>query len=172
MRFASYFWPGDLEFSVVSVMLKSWMSSWRSTRPVDTLIMESDRNGLALCQIPCSFFSNIYGRFEKAFARSGCTKIVALGYAANEMPNCVALLTLPDLGGSTTVSVLELASLHMRYEIWLSLSFTKSPRVETEPGVLIPIYCQCHAYFELPRWWIWSSNSGFQPYGLDICFVL
>jgi len=113
MRFASYFWPGDLEFSVVSVMLKSWMSSWRSTRPVDTLIMESDRNGIALCQIPCSFFSNIYGRFEKAFARSGCTKIVALGYAANEMPNCVALLTLPDLGGSTTVNYAARIRIHV-----------------------------------------------------------
>jgi len=70
---------------------------------------------LRVCEIPYSFFSNIYGRFEQVFARSGCTKLVALGYAANEMPNCVALLTLPDLGGSTTVSVLELASVHMGY---------------------------------------------------------
>lgn len=42
-------------------------------------------------------------------------KVVTLGCAANEMPNCVASLTLPDLGGSTTVSVLELASVHMGY---------------------------------------------------------
>ena len=35
------FRSGDLEFCFVSVMLKSWVSSWRSTRPVDTLIMGS-----------------------------------------------------------------------------------------------------------------------------------
>jgi len=101
------------------------MSSWRSTRPVDTLIMESDRNGLALCQIPYSFFSNIYGRFEQVFARSGCTKLVALGYAANEMPNCVALLTLPDLGGNTSVSVLEFASLACSVGWFVSLLVRK-----------------------------------------------